>query len=298
MRCHDKLESRRLQREAVPDATPRFFALDPSDPIPDPLPLPFPLFVKPVSAHLSQLAFPVNDRHAARGRAAIGPRAARSGRGVRRGAGGTLVPPDARRGAARRTTRDVRRVHARRVDDAGRRHRLGDASERHQLRPVRLPERASSRGGRPPGRDRRRAHAGARLRRLAVQHRVLRHGRRDREDRRGERTHGVAVRAARAGRARHVDVPDPARAGDRRTSDAPGASPRRGRVELRAPSLRRGCRRGGRPRPDRGHGPVPRESGRGARSPGPASVGQRRRLREPSAGGGRDVRPRSGVAPS
>ena len=62
MRCHDKLESRRRQHEAVPNATPRFFALDPSDPIPDPLPLPFPLFVKPVSAHLSQLAFPVNDR--------------------------------------------------------------------------------------------------------------------------------------------------------------------------------------------------------------------------------------------
>ena len=62
MRCHDKLESRRLQRDAVPDATPRFFALDPNDPIPDPLPLPFPLFVKPVSAHLSQLAFPVHDR--------------------------------------------------------------------------------------------------------------------------------------------------------------------------------------------------------------------------------------------
>ena len=62
MRCHDKFESRRLQRDAVPDATPRFFALDPNDPIPDPLPLPFPLFVKPVSAHLSQLAFPVHDR--------------------------------------------------------------------------------------------------------------------------------------------------------------------------------------------------------------------------------------------
>jgi biotin carboxylase len=62
MRCHDKLESRRLQRDAVADATPRFFALDPNDPIPDPLPLPFPLFVKPVSAHLSQLAFPVHDR--------------------------------------------------------------------------------------------------------------------------------------------------------------------------------------------------------------------------------------------
>jgi biotin carboxylase len=62
MRCHDKLESRHLQREAVPDATPLFFALDPSDAIPDPLPLPFPLFVKPVSAHLSQLAFRVDDR--------------------------------------------------------------------------------------------------------------------------------------------------------------------------------------------------------------------------------------------
>jgi biotin carboxylase len=62
MRCHDKLESRRLQRDAVPQATPRFFSLDPSAPLPDPLPLPFPLFVKPVSAHLSQLAFPVRDR--------------------------------------------------------------------------------------------------------------------------------------------------------------------------------------------------------------------------------------------
>ena len=62
MRCHDKLESRRLQRDAVPHATPRFFSLDPNAPIPDPLPLPFPLFVKPVSAHLSQLAFPVRDR--------------------------------------------------------------------------------------------------------------------------------------------------------------------------------------------------------------------------------------------
>ena len=80
--------------------------------------------------------------------------------------------------------------------------------------------------GRPPGRDRRRAHAGARLRRLAVQHRVLRVGRRDREDRRGERPHGITVRAARAGRARHVHVPDPARAGDRRSSDAPRGSPR------------------------------------------------------------------------
>lgn len=62
MRCHDKLESRRLQRDAVPRATPKFFSLDPSAPIPDPLPLPFPLFVKPVAGHLSQLAFPARDR--------------------------------------------------------------------------------------------------------------------------------------------------------------------------------------------------------------------------------------------
>ena len=30
MRCHDKLESRRLQRDVVPQATPRFFALIPA----------------------------------------------------------------------------------------------------------------------------------------------------------------------------------------------------------------------------------------------------------------------------
>ena len=63
MRCHDKHASRRLQQDAVPDATPRFFTLDPNDRILDLLPLAFPLFVKPVSAHLSQLAFPVSDRH-------------------------------------------------------------------------------------------------------------------------------------------------------------------------------------------------------------------------------------------
>jgi biotin carboxylase len=64
MRCHDKLESRRLQRAIVPAATPRYWALEPDGPIPDPLPIPFPVFVKPVSAHLSQLAFPVLDRDA------------------------------------------------------------------------------------------------------------------------------------------------------------------------------------------------------------------------------------------
>jgi biotin carboxylase len=62
MRCHDKLESRRLQRATVPDATPAYCSVDPSAPVADPLPIPFPVFVKPVSAHLSQLAFPVRDR--------------------------------------------------------------------------------------------------------------------------------------------------------------------------------------------------------------------------------------------
>jgi ATP-grasp domain len=62
MRCHDKLASRQLQAEAVPEATARFFPLDPYSALPDPLPVPFPLFVKPVSAHLSQLAYPVHDR--------------------------------------------------------------------------------------------------------------------------------------------------------------------------------------------------------------------------------------------
>ena len=59
MRCHDKLASRRVQAEAVPDATPAFAGidLDSADPAP---PLPFPFFVKPVTAHLSQLAYRVD----------------------------------------------------------------------------------------------------------------------------------------------------------------------------------------------------------------------------------------------
>ena len=56
MRCHDKLESRRIQAEAVPEATPEFAAVDLDDPDP-PAPLPFPFFLKPVTAHLSQLAY-------------------------------------------------------------------------------------------------------------------------------------------------------------------------------------------------------------------------------------------------
>ena len=217
MRCHDKLESRRLQREAVPDATPRFFALDPSDPIPDPLPLPFPLFVKPVSAHLSQLAFPVNDRHELE----VALRSARE---------------QLDRVAAFDEELEGRSFHLMLVEELleGRLVTFEGFMHDGSMTPVGVtdsvmhpngisfvrfdyPSALPPERGRPPGRDRRRAHAGARLRRLAVQHRVLRGGGRDREDRRGERTHGVAVRAARAGRARHVDVPDPARAGDRRT---------------------------------------------------------------------------------
>jgi biotin carboxylase len=63
MRCHDKLESRRLQRATVPEATPEYFSIDPNALIPDPLPIPFPVFAKPISAHLSQLAFAIRDRH-------------------------------------------------------------------------------------------------------------------------------------------------------------------------------------------------------------------------------------------
>jgi biotin carboxylase len=56
MRCHDKLASRRIQAEAVPEATPAFAPIDLDSPTVD-APLPYPFFVKPVSAHLSQLAY-------------------------------------------------------------------------------------------------------------------------------------------------------------------------------------------------------------------------------------------------
>jgi biotin carboxylase len=60
MRCHDKLASRRAQARAVPEATPAFAAVDLDDPDVRP-PLPFPFFVKPIAAHLSQLAYHVHD---------------------------------------------------------------------------------------------------------------------------------------------------------------------------------------------------------------------------------------------
>ncbi|HEY3765738.1 MAG TPA: ATP-grasp domain-containing protein [Gaiellales bacterium] len=60
MRCHDKLACRRVQAEVVPEATPRFAAVELDAPD-APAPLPFPFFLKPVAAHLSQLAFRVDD---------------------------------------------------------------------------------------------------------------------------------------------------------------------------------------------------------------------------------------------
>jgi biotin carboxylase len=60
MRCHDKLASREIQARAVPDAVPAFAAVDLDDPHVRP-PLPFPFFVKPIAAHLSQLAYHVRD---------------------------------------------------------------------------------------------------------------------------------------------------------------------------------------------------------------------------------------------
>jgi hypothetical protein len=59
MRCHDKLEARRIQARAVPEATPAFAAVDLDGPDPA-APLPFPFFLKPVSAHLSQLAYRID----------------------------------------------------------------------------------------------------------------------------------------------------------------------------------------------------------------------------------------------
>ena len=145
MRCHDKLESRRLQRDAVPHATPRFFSLDPSVPIPDPLPLPYPLFVKPVSAHLSQLAFPVRDRReldealgAARAQL---DRVAAFDEELEGRSFHLMLVEELLEG---RLVTFEGFMHAGRMH-AGRRHRFGAASERHQLRPVRLPERLAVR---------------------------------------------------------------------------------------------------------------------------------------------------------
>ena len=59
MRCHDKLESRRIQAAAVPEATPAFAAVDLDGPD-APAPLPYPFFLKPVAAHLSQLAYRID----------------------------------------------------------------------------------------------------------------------------------------------------------------------------------------------------------------------------------------------
>lgn len=55
--CQHKYYSRLRQREAAPEATPRFHVVDISRPLePSDIPLPFPLFVKPIKSYLSILA--------------------------------------------------------------------------------------------------------------------------------------------------------------------------------------------------------------------------------------------------
>ena len=55
--CQHKYYSRLRQRDAVPEATPRFHVLDPSrEPAPSDVPMAFPVFVKPVKSYLSILA--------------------------------------------------------------------------------------------------------------------------------------------------------------------------------------------------------------------------------------------------
>jgi hypothetical protein len=55
--CQHKYYSRLRQREAVPEATPRFHVVDISRPlVPSDIPLPFPVFVKPIKSYLSILA--------------------------------------------------------------------------------------------------------------------------------------------------------------------------------------------------------------------------------------------------
>jgi biotin carboxylase len=59
MRCHDKLACRRAQAEIVPEATPAFAPVELDDPDVA-APLPYPFFLKPVTAHLSQLAYRID----------------------------------------------------------------------------------------------------------------------------------------------------------------------------------------------------------------------------------------------
>ncbi len=55
--CQHKYYSRLRQREAAPEATPRFHVVDISGPLaPSDIPMPFPVFVKPIKSYLSILA--------------------------------------------------------------------------------------------------------------------------------------------------------------------------------------------------------------------------------------------------
>ena len=142
MRCHDKLESRRLQEQAVPEATPRFAEVDPDrDYGPGEAPLPFPFFVKPVAGHLSQLAYAVHDEHELRhalaeARAQLDAITAfdrrLEDRSFRR-----MIAEELLDGAPGH----IRGLHVPGQDDADRRHRRGHAPERDQLPALRVPKR-------------------------------------------------------------------------------------------------------------------------------------------------------------
>ncbi len=77
--CQHKYYSRLRQREAAPEAAPRFHLLPTSrDPAPADVPLPFPVFIKPVKSYLSILArridtFPDLTRAVAEARVRLAP---------------------------------------------------------------------------------------------------------------------------------------------------------------------------------------------------------------------------------
>ena len=61
LRCHHKYWSRLIQRQAVPEAVPRFCVIDPARPYrADEVGLDFPFWLKPIKASLSYLGFRIN----------------------------------------------------------------------------------------------------------------------------------------------------------------------------------------------------------------------------------------------
>ena len=61
IRASHKYYSRLIQRDAVPEATPEFFLVDPRDPRPDPA-MQFPVFIKPVKGAFSVHSRKINSR--------------------------------------------------------------------------------------------------------------------------------------------------------------------------------------------------------------------------------------------